>query len=121
MIDPRIWVTFGVALGFSFGTGYIAGYAHKTHNVAVEEAAREAQQTTTQQITTATVQATDTAETDKLKSQLYAAQQRALSLQQMIRNAAHAQKQQPQVAATTVSCRIDDGLRNEINRDLAAD
>ena len=92
---------------------FAGGYAYKWHRVSVEEAARQATQETAQVTAAAGAQASDTKDVANLQSKLDESQAWATTLQRRIKDLANAKP-------ADVSCRVPDGLLQQLNDSLSA-
>lgn len=108
-LDPRVWVAILLALLLGYGIGF----GHHAWKTSKRDAAVEAVQTTTQEVTTSTITTVDTAGVDKLKAQLSATQRRAATLQAQLNEAKNANP-------PSADCRLPVGLRDSINHHLDA-
>lgn len=115
LIDPRVWIAFIVAVAVSFSGGVLVGYGY--HAVKTEHKADivEAVQTTTQAITTTTVQAKDTKTIARLQARIKAATDKATALEALINEERNNSPIPP------ADCALPERVRDEINRSLTAD
>lgn len=93
---------------------FIAGYMYKAHQCEIADAQRETKQTTAQTTTDAGVKASDNQGVERLQAKLAATIAQAKALQKQIEDERNAR----QNVASAVDCRVSDGLRDEINRNL---
>ena len=93
---------------------FASGYAYKAHRVQVEQAATKATQEAVSVTADASAKASDTIALQALKSQLDASATLTTRLLGQIKALQNANP------APAVSCRIPDGLREQVNADLAA-
>lgn len=89
------------------------GYLYKGHRVAIAEAERNATQQAATTTATAATTAVDTQALSKMQNALAAAKTKAATLEQLLKAQSHA-------TPAPVDCRLNDGLRDQINADLAA-
>lgn len=90
-----------------------AGYLYKGHRDSVADAAVGTKQVAVTTTVKAAATTIDTTAVDRLKGQLANANARAATLQQIIKGQSDATPAAP-------TCRLTDGLREQINADLAA-
>lgn len=105
LIDPKVWLAFGLACLLSFGGGYL----YHAHNAQVTQAGAQATATTA----TKTITVTDKAAVTRLTSQLAAAKDKASALESLINEARNA------TPIPIADCRMPDRVRDAINADLA--
>lgn len=96
------------ACAISFGSGYL----YRAHVDSVKQAAINATVRTAETVASAAVATADTKTDATLQRKLNAANARAASLQQQIEAARNANP-------APADCRLPDGLRDAVNRDLA--
>ena len=92
---------------------FASGYLYKAHRYQVEDAARQATQDTAQVTAAAGAQASDTKDIDRLQAKLDESQAWASTLQKRIKDLSNAQP-------AAVSCRVPDGLLQQLNDSLTA-
>jgi len=89
------------------------GYLYKAHRYQVADAARQATQDTAQVTAAAGAQASDTKDIDRLQAKLDESQAWASTLQRRIKDLSNAKP-------ADVSCRVPDGLLQQLNDSLTA-
>ena len=89
------------------------GYLYKAHRYQVADAARQATQDTAQVVSVAGAQASDTKDIDHLQAKLADSQAWASTLQKRIKDLSNAKP-------ADVSCRVPDGLLQQLNDSLTA-
>ncbi len=108
LIDPRVWGLFALSL-IAAAT---AGYLTKAHYAAIELAEAEARKKTIVETVTKVVTVTDTRAVAVLQAKLKKSEARARALADMI-------KEESDANPADDKCRVSDGLRDELNRQLS--
>lgn len=107
-LNPQVWIAAMVLAASAFAAGWML----KAHYVAVDAAKVEGKQEIVTQTVEKVVTVTDEKKVRALQKALTASEERLAALSGKISEEAN---EKP----AAMSCRVSDGLRDEINRDLA--
>jgi hypothetical protein len=111
---PRRWLIRAVVAVLWSGACFAAGYLYHAHRAEIAAAKIEAKQEATQAPVTAASEAIDQSAIARRDTAIETTKQRTVYVTRLIEKEAHANP-------APVDCRLPDGLRDEINRDLAPD